>query len=42
MIRALPTDENSWPDFLRDERGYALIGFRFHGEHDPMPFRLAR
>ena len=38
VIRALPTDENSWPDFLRDERGYALIGFRFHGEHDPMPF----
>jgi len=30
VIRALPTNESDWPDFLRDERGNSHIGFRFH------------
>lgn len=38
VIRALPTDENSWPDFLRDDRGHAMIGFRFHDPQDSMPY----
>jgi hypothetical protein len=29
VVRALPTPESSWPEFLRDERGHALVGFRF-------------
>ena len=29
-VRAVPTDEGAWPDFLRDERGHAIVGFRFH------------
>ena len=30
VVRAVPTDEDAWPDFLRDERGHANPGFRFH------------
>ena len=30
IVRAVPTDEGAWPDFLRDERGHAIVGFRFH------------
>jgi hypothetical protein len=30
IVRAVPTDEAAWPVFLRDERGYAIAGFRFH------------
>src|SRR5262249_42277227 len=30
VVRALPTSESSWPEFLLDERGHALVGFRFH------------
>jgi hypothetical protein len=30
IVRAVPTDEGTWPNFLRDERGHAIIGFRFH------------
>jgi TIR domain-containing protein len=30
IVRAGSTDEGAWPDFLRDERGHAIIGFRFH------------
>jgi len=30
VIRALPTAETSWPDFLRDSRGHPLPGFQFH------------
>jgi hypothetical protein len=30
VIRALPTSEASWPDFLRDSRGHPLPGFQFH------------
>jgi hypothetical protein len=29
VIRAQDTDTSVWPDFLRDERGYALVGFSF-------------
>lgn len=36
VVRAVPTDEATWPDFLRDERGYAIVGFRFH----PQPRQL--
>jgi hypothetical protein len=30
VVRAVPTDTADWPDFLRDERGYTVLGFRFH------------
>jgi hypothetical protein len=30
IVRAVSTDEGAWPDFLRDERGHAIVGFRFH------------
>jgi hypothetical protein len=30
VVRAMPTDEKRWPDFLRDERGHAMLGFCFH------------
>jgi hypothetical protein len=38
VVRALRTDENQWPDFLRDARGNTLVGFMFHDSHDAMPF----
>jgi hypothetical protein len=38
VVRALPTNEASWPDFLRDTRGHALPGFRFHDKQDSMPY----
>src|SRR5262249_46994882 len=38
VVRALPTDEGRWPNFLRDERGHPLVGFCFHGAQDPLPF----
>jgi hypothetical protein len=38
VIRALATNETDWPDFLRDERGNSLIGFRFHDPSDSMPY----
>lgn len=38
VIRALRTDERSWPDFLRDTRGHTLIGFQFHDQQDLMPY----
>jgi TIR domain-containing protein len=38
VIRALPTDEAEWPEFLRDDRGHAMIGFRFHDTKDSMPY----
>jgi TIR domain len=38
VIRALQTDEKDWPEFLRDDRGYALVGFRFHDPQDSMPY----
>ena len=30
VIRVQFTEEGDWPDFLRDERGWASPGFRFH------------
>jgi len=30
VIRAQPTDESQWPEFLRDERGHAMPGFTFY------------
>jgi hypothetical protein len=30
VVRTVPTDEGAWPAFLRDERGNAIVGFRFH------------
>jgi hypothetical protein len=39
VIRALPTDESAWPEFLRDSRGHALPGFAFHDKQDAaMPY----
>jgi hypothetical protein len=38
VIRALPTDEATWPRFLRDMRGQALPGFQFHDRQDSMPY----
>jgi hypothetical protein len=38
VIRALPTEEKSWPDFLRDTHGHALPGFQFHDKQDSMPY----
>src|SRR5260370_37887751 len=38
VIRAPKTDVNSWPEFLRDERGHPLIGFTFHDPEDGMPW----
>ena len=30
VVRAVPTKEDDWPDFLRDERGHPNPGFSFH------------
>jgi hypothetical protein len=38
VVRALATNENDWPDFLRDERGNSLVGFRFHDPSSKMPY----
>jgi hypothetical protein len=38
LVRVLRTDENRWPDFLRDARGHSLPGFQFHDKQDSMPF----
>jgi hypothetical protein len=38
VIRALRTDENLWPEFLRDVRGHAMVGFQFHDKRDSMPY----
>lgn len=38
VIRALRTDDNQWPDFLRDARGHTLVGFLFHDKQDSMPY----
>src|SRR5215211_4268608 len=29
IVRAVSTNRNKWPDFLKDERGHADLGFRF-------------
>jgi hypothetical protein len=38
VIRALPTDEGHWPEFLRDDRGHGLVGFSFHDPSSSMPY----
>lgn len=38
VIRATATDESTWPDFLRDERGNSLIGFLFHDPISQLPY----
>lgn len=38
VVRALNTDEKAWPDFLRDNRGHAMPGFKFYDKPDAMPF----
>ena len=38
VVRVLRTDDNRWPDFLRDARGHTLSGFQFHDKQDSMPF----
>lgn len=38
IIRAQPTDVSAWPDFLRDERGHALLGFQFCASNTETPF----
>jgi hypothetical protein len=30
VIRVQPTLHEKWPDFLKDERGHVVIGFKFH------------
>jgi TIR domain len=34
IVRAVSTDRNGWPTFLKDARGHADLGFRFHRETD--------
>jgi TIR domain len=38
IIRAQQTDTNHWPDFLRDERGYAMPGFSFYDPEYGVPW----
>jgi TIR domain len=39
VVRALPTDESKWPEFLRDDRGHAPVGFPFHDPpRNSMPY----
>ncbi len=38
IIRAVRTDTGKWPDFLRDERGFAPLGFAFHHPENDAPF----
>jgi hypothetical protein len=38
VVRVLRTEENRWPEFLRDTRGHPLPGFQFHDKQDSMPF----
>ncbi len=37
VIRAQRTDENLWPDFLRDARGHAMTGFPFFDPESGFP-----
>ena len=32
IVRAVSTNEDGWPDFLKDSRGHRDIGFQFHRE----------
>jgi len=41
IIRALRTDASEWPEFLRDERGFAPISFYFHHPQNDTPYHWA-
>jgi hypothetical protein len=41
IIRAVRTDTGKWPEFLRDERGFAPVGFPFHHPEKDEPFCFA-
>jgi hypothetical protein len=38
VIRAQETDAARWPEFLRDERGHAMPGFRFYDSESGFPW----
>jgi hypothetical protein len=38
VVRAQPTNEADWPDFLRDERGNSQLGFRFYDPASGRPY----
>jgi len=38
VIRALPTNEIDWPDFLRDDEGHPFVGFAFHAANAKRPY----
>ena len=38
VVRALPTKESTWPDFLRDEGDNSLVGFLFHDPITKKPY----
>lgn len=38
LIRALPSKEAEWPEFLRDERGNSPVGFRFYDPQSGRPY----
>jgi hypothetical protein len=42
VIRAQETDGSQWPDFLRDQRGHAMMGFSFYDPEsgEPWGFQL--
>ena len=41
VIHAQKTDESLWPDFLRDERGHAMMGFSFYDPESGIPLGLS-
>lgn len=38
VLKAQPTDTATWPEFLRDERGHAMLGFSFYDPTNGMPY----
>ncbi|MBV9833152.1 MAG: toll/interleukin-1 receptor domain-containing protein [Alphaproteobacteria bacterium] len=38
IIKAVPTSEQKWPSFLRDDSGEPPVGFRFHDGQLPLPY----
>lgn len=38
VIRAVMTETEKWPQFLRDERGFASLGFAFHHPEKDTPY----
>ncbi len=35
VVRVQSTSETDWPDFILDERGHGVVGFRFHPSPEP-------